>query len=69
MEDIKEFIESYLELLQEEIEEIEELTGEDFDPCDASGGNFDDAYDLGYRHGYDYGKRAALSQLYEKFFQ
>lgn len=27
------------------------LPGEDFNPMDASGGNFDDAYDMGIRHG------------------
>lgn len=40
-----------IELLEGSIEEFEEMYGDDFNASDASGGNFDDAYDLGYEHG------------------
>ena len=39
------------EVLQGDINEIRELTGEDFNVSDVSGGNFDDAYELGREHG------------------
>lgn len=40
-----------VDVLREEIEEVNEYLGDDFNPCDASGGNFDDAYYLGEEHG------------------
>lgn len=64
---MKEMIEQLMKQAQENIEEIEEITGEDFNACDASGGNFDDAYELGYEHGYQYGKRAVLAKLFSEF--
>jgi hypothetical protein len=66
--DIKEMIEQMIKKASDNIEEIEEITGEDFNACDASGGNFDDAYDMGHDHGYQYGRFAALSELYSEFF-
>ncbi|OPH61890.1 hypothetical protein BC351_01215 [Paenibacillus ferrarius] len=63
---MKETIALLLEQVQLKIDEIEEVTNEDFNACDASGGNFDDAYELGYDHGYEYGKRAALKEMLSK---
>lgn len=40
-----------IELLEGDIEEYNEVYGENFYAIDASGGNFDDAYELGYEHG------------------
>jgi len=40
-----------LKEIDEEIKESEALNNEDFNPMDASGGNFDDAYRLGIDHG------------------
>lgn len=66
--DIKEKIEELILKTKERIDEIEEVVDEEFNPKDASGGNFDDAYDLGHRHGHQYGKLAVLNQLYSDFF-
>lgn len=47
--------------IQETISEFEEVTeSEDFNPYDASGGNFDDAYEMGLDHGRAYGKLSIL---------
>lgn len=51
---IDKLIETYqarLDLIGSEIDEINEWMEDDFNPCDASGGNFDDAYYLGTEHG------------------
>lgn len=53
MTKINELLKKYeekLEMLVAEVEEIEEMKGDDFNPCDWSGGNFDDAYSLGESH-------------------
>ena len=39
------------EVLQGDIDEIEELLGDEFDISDVSGGNIDDAYEIGREHG------------------
>lgn len=55
---------------EEEISEYEEVYGEDLmdlDPMDASGGNFDDAYNLGFEHGESYGKYTLLEELLREF--
>lgn len=44
-------LENKLELLKGDIEEHDEMYGDFVDPMDASGGNFDDAYELGFEHG------------------
>lgn len=54
-----------IELLKGDIEEIEEYTepkydGDYFNPQDASGGNFDDCYQMGFEHGEKYAKLEAL---------
>ena len=49
--------------LGEEIEENNEWMGEDFNPCDASGGNFDDAYEMGVGHGETDGMYTALCNI------
>ena len=40
-----------IDALREDIDEINEFLEDDFNPCDASGGNFDDAYYMGNEHG------------------
>lgn len=42
--------ETELETWNAETDEIDEMKGDDFNPCDWSGGNFDDAYSLGESH-------------------
>lgn len=54
-------LEGRIESLSAEIAENEEWKGDDFNPMDASGGNFDDAYSLGEEHGEAYGRYAELS--------
>jgi flagellar biosynthesis/type III secretory pathway protein FliH len=66
--EIKEMIKQLMKQVQENIEEIEEVTNEDFNACDASGGNFDDAYELGHDHGFQYGRRSVLNELFSEFF-
>jgi antirestriction protein len=63
---MKELILQKIAQLEEEIEEYEDAYGEDLeelDPMDASGGNFHDAYDLGYEHGETYGQLEVLHEL------
>jgi hypothetical protein len=47
----KEYIEKEIEKLSIVAEEIERAIEEDFNPCDWSGGNYDDAYAIGVEHG------------------
>jgi hypothetical protein len=63
---MKKLIEKLIAQFEDEIAEIEEVYGsewEDFNPMDASGGNFDDAYNLGYEHGQVYGRYELLKEL------
>jgi hypothetical protein len=61
---LKNTIDELIEEVREGIKEIEEVTeSDDFNPYDASGGNFDDAYQMGYDHGYEYGKLAILELI------
>lgn len=56
---IEELINKYSSIYnkqQETVEEIKELYEESYDPCDWSGGNFDDAYDIGLSHGDSFAK-------------
>lgn len=61
-------LESQLELVNGDIAEFNEVWGEDgyVDAMDASGGNFDDAYDLGQRHGEMFAEEALLSKIIAK---
>ena len=59
---MKEKIQELIKEYEAEVAEIEEYTGDDFNPRDASGGNFDEAYYMGTEHGEAYGK---LNVLYE----
>lgn len=53
---------------EEVVREIDEwCNNEDFNPMDASGGNFDDAYQLGYEHGFENGKLYALRNVLDMF--
>jgi hypothetical protein len=56
-------IERLIEKYESYQEEINEFCGDDFNPMDASGGNFDDAYQLGFEHGETSGKLAVLYEL------
>jgi len=65
---MKELILAKIASLENEAVEYEEMYGEnweDFNACDASGGNFDDAYELGMEHGETYGKLSLLRELLE----
>jgi len=62
-EKLNEIIEKYEEKLAvatESLEEMNEENGDDFNPMDASGGNFDDAYEMGRGDGIIEGKYSAL---------
>lgn len=61
--EIKAYIEKRLDVLESEAEEINEMLEDDFNPCDASGGNFDDAYYMGEEHGDTFGKIDALRHI------
>ena len=62
IEKIKELLAKY----EAEAEAFEEEMGDDFNACDASGGNFDDAYYMGTEHGQTYGKIEVLYDLLEE---
>jgi len=61
-------LESQLDLLNGDIDEYNEIWGEDgyVDAMDASGGNFDDAYTLGSEHGEMFAEAAMLSGIIRK---
>lgn len=61
-------LEAQLELVNGDIAEYNEIWGEDdyVDAMDASGGNFDDAYDLGQRHGEMFAEAALLTKIIAK---
>jgi len=63
LNEIKLYIETRLSVLEADAEEINEMLDDDFDPQDASGGNFDDAYDLGEEHGDTFGKISILEAI------
>lgn len=63
LNEIKSYIEKELAILEAEAEEINEWLGDDFNPCDASGGNFDDAYYLGDEHGDTFGRISVLKAV------
>jgi len=48
------------EVLQGDINEIRELMGDDFNISDVSGGNFDDAYEIGREQGEVYTEHTLL---------
>lgn len=65
IEEIKKLIEQY----EEEVAENQEIWGEDmedFNPMDASGGNFDDCYYMGLEHGQTEGKLEILYMVLKK---
>ena len=63
LNEIKLYIEKRLPLLVADAEEINEMLDDDFDPQDASGGNFNDAYDMGDEHGDIFGKISILEAI------
>ena len=66
---MKEFISEKIKDLLEQVEELEEYYGkdfEDFNAMDASGGNFDDAYYMGSEHGEIFGQLNLLNELLKK---
>jgi hypothetical protein len=66
---MKELILEKIKVIESKIEELNEMYGEDweeFNACDASGGNFDDAYELGSEHGEIFGQLALLKELLKK---
>lgn len=60
---IQAYIDEQLTGLIAEKEEIDEIVNDDFDPSDASGGNYDDAYEMGEEHGENYGRIQALIEV------
>lgn len=59
-------IEKLIEACREEIKENESIWGEDmedFNPMDASGGNFDDCYYMGLEHGRTEGELYAFRKV------
>ena len=60
---IKEYVEAELPMYEAEQEEINEMLSDDFNACDASGGNFDDAYRMGDEHGDTYGRLLVLRKI------
>lgn len=56
---MKERIEKRLKELREGFEELPE----DFNPCDAAGGNFDDAFWMGHENGWTEGAMYELCKL------
>jgi hypothetical protein len=63
LNEIKAYVDEKLPIYESEQEEVNELFEDDFNPCDASGGNFDDAYELGDDHGDTYGRLAVLREI------
>ncbi|WP_077603648.1 hypothetical protein [Oceanobacillus sojae] len=62
-EKLNEIIEKYeekLAVITVSLEEIQEMREDDFNPADASGGNFDDAYEMGRYDGDIEGEYSAL---------
>lgn len=55
-----------LAVLGEKIDERNEWHGDDFNPCDASGGNFDDAYYMGVEDGETDGEYHTISKILAK---
>ena len=56
-----------IEELEEKAREIEEMYEEGYDPSDWSGGNFDDAYQLGMEHGEVFGQLKVLREMLNTF--
>jgi hypothetical protein len=63
---MKELILEKIKVLEAKVEKLNEAYGEEweeFNAMDASGGNFDDAYELGSEHGEIFGKLSLLREL------
>jgi hypothetical protein len=60
---IMEYIDSQLPIWEEETAEIEERMEEEFNPMDWSGGNFDDAYNLGEEAGEAFAKYEVMTRI------
>lgn len=61
-----ETVKEMINVLEAKVKEYEEIYGEELqelEPMMASGGNYDDAYSLGYEHGEVYGKLDVLYDL------
>lgn len=59
-------IKQRIKQLENQIKEYEEMYGEDwedFNASDASGGNYDDAYELGFEHGQTYKELEVLNDI------
>ena len=65
---MREFIENEIKKLKEEKNEIDEMY-EDFNPSDWSGGNFDDAYEIGLSHGETLGRLSLLHVIVGKTYE
>ena len=63
LDKIKAYIDEKLPVCEAEQKEIDEMKGDEFNAMDASGGNFDDAYELGNDHGDTYGRLMILRKI------
>ena len=65
---MKKYIKSLIDQYQAQVEELEEDFDnfEDFSAYEASGGNFDDAYDMGMEHGALYATLSILCEILDK---
>lgn len=66
LEEIKEYVLKRFEVVDAETDEINErVESDDWCPMDASGGNFNDAYDMGRDHGESFGEYKVLAVIKE----
>lgn len=63
MNELRKRIEELVVKYESYVEKTEEQKGEEFNPMDASGGNFDDAYYMGCEHGEESGKLEAYQNV------
>lgn len=56
----------WLEIVSVEVAQLEERRGDDFDPQDWSGGNFDDAYEMGIKDGEIYKEYEMIAEIIRK---
>lgn len=66
MQELMAELKERLSVLSAEIDERNEWHGDDFNPMDASGGNFDDAYYMGVEDGETDGEYSAIASILAK---
>lgn len=63
---MKEYLEHLLREQESVIREFDDMYSVGFDPKEVSGGNFDDAFQMGYDHGFEEGQYVAYQHIYQK---